>query len=246
MGATVYDRIGVGYAAHRRPDPRIAATLLVALGDFRTVVDVGAGAGSYEPRTKQVVAVEPSPVMIAQRRPESASVVRARAESLPFADRRFDAGMAVLSVHHWSDPKAGLGELARVSRRQVVLGFDPDVHRRFWLFDYLPEAAARADGPAVSEVAEALGADRVEVVPVPHDCVDGFCWAYWCRPRAYLDAGVRSAISCLARCDASTLQPGLDRLAADIESGEWERRYGHLEELEAIDGGYRLVVGGPS
>jgi len=240
-----YDRIGRGYDRHRRADPRIAARIAAALGGASSIVDVGAGAGSYEPAGRAVVAVEPSRLMIAQRPPDAAPGVRGIAEALLFRDGAFDAAMALLTVHHWADFRHGLREMQRVARRVVVLTWDPDVTwSAFWFVrDYLPEVrVAERDLPTMRHVCDALGNASVEVVPVPHDCTDGFFAAYWRRPDAYLDAGVRAAISALARLGEPAVQPVVEQLAADLRSGEWERRYGHLRTLEEIDLGYRLVV----
>jgi SAM-dependent methyltransferase len=242
-----YDEIGRDYAVHRRADPRILARLLDAVGDARTVLDVGSGTGSYEPSGRSVVAVEPSMVMISQRARNGAPAVGGRAEALPFADDSFDAAIAVLTVHHWSDPRQGLAEMCRVAHRRVVLTFDVAVHNDFWLLrEYLPAAAAleSARGCSVESVAAEIGASRVEIVPVPHDCVDGFGWAYWRRPDRYLDQRVRSCISMLAALDERDLSPGLARLAADLGSGAWHARHRDLLELDEIDGGFRLVIAG--
>jgi SAM-dependent methyltransferase len=240
MGA-VYDRIGVGYAELRRPDPRIAAQLLAALGDARTVLNVGAGAGSYEP--PGAVAVEPARVMIDQRSDRHRSV-QARAEQLPFTDGAFDASLAVLTTHHWSDGPAGLAEMARVSRRQVVMTWDHDAFADFWLVrDYLPEiVAGEADLPSMAAVTAAWPEAQVLAVPVPWDCTDGFLAAYWRRPEAYLRPVVRSAISSFAWLPGEVVDAALARLAADLESGEWARRNADLLELEELDCSYRLVV----
>jgi len=243
--AAVYDTIGRGYARQRRPDPRIAAHLTAALGGARLVVNVGAGAGSYEPHDRRVVAVGPSAVMLAQRPPGAAPAVRARAEALPFPDRAFDAAMAVLTLHHWADRAGGLAECARVARERVVLlTWDPAADA-FWLLrEYLP-AFAEADRrqfPPMAGYGEAFGPGaRVEVaaVPVPRDCIDGFLGAYWARPAAYLDPAVRAGISSFARPGA---EPGLERLRADLASGAWHARHGHLLAADAQDLGYRLVV----
>lgn len=243
--APAYDRIGRLYARHRRSDPRIAAPILAALGGAASVVDVGAGTGSYEPAGATVVAVEPSAVMVAQRGPGSAPALRAVAGALPFADATFDAAMAVLTVHHWPDPEAGLAELCRVARRVVVLTFDPAVHFSYWLVrEYLPEIGAlpSAAVPSIGRVAEALGADRVETVPVPADCVDGFNWAYWRRPAAYLDPEVRACISGLAQLPAALVAERMSRLARDLADGTWDARHADLRHLDAVDGGFRLVV----
>ena len=245
--AAVYDTIGRGYARQRRPDPRIAGQLTASLGDARLVLNVGAGAGSYEPTDRRVVAVEPSAVMLAQRAAGAAPAVRARAEALPFADRSFDAVMAVLTIHHWSDRARGLAECARVARRRVVLlTWDPEADA-FWLVrDYLPAfiETDRKQFPRVAAYDGAFGAGaRVEVttVPVPRDCADGFFGAYWARPAAYLDPAVRAGISSFARQSAET-DAGLARLRADLASGAWHARHGHLLAADALDLGYRLVV----
>jgi len=241
----VYDAIGVNYATTRRPDPRIGARLRASLGDARSVVNVGAGAGSYEPR-RTVLAIEPSAVMIGQRPGGSAPVVRAMAEALPIADDAADAVMAVLTVHHWTDLEAGIAELRRVARRRVVvLTWDQREFRKFWLLnDYLPAATAFDDARAVpvERLAALLGGARVEPVPVPHDCTDGFAAAYWRRPHAYLDPTVRAGISLLAQTPEALLRPGLDRLAADLESGRWHRHHRDLLLRKDIDAGYRLLT----
>jgi SAM-dependent methyltransferase len=241
----LYDTIGQGYRRYRRPDPRIAAAIKRALGDAVSVTNVGAGAGSYEPRDRKVVAVEPSLTMIRQRAQGAAPVVRAVASALPFRDACFDAALAILTLHHWSDRAHGLAELARAARRRVVIlthTWDPAASG-FWLVDdYFPEilASDRLIFPTLDELRRALGRLAVFDVPIPRDCSDGFLGAYWARPEAYLDAGVRGAISGFAKlADAG---PGLARLRADLASGVWERRYGALRTREQLDLGYRLVV----
>ena len=241
--STLYDDIGRGYARHRQPDPRLAARIDAALGNARTVVNVGAGAGSYEPADRDVTAVEPSATMIAQRPPGAAPTVQARAEALPFEDGAFDAALAVLTVHHWGDWRRGVTEMRRVAGRVVVLTWDP-AFEGFWLTrDYLPEvlAADRRDFPPIGALAEALGGADVQTVPVPHDCVDGFGSAYWRQPEAYLDPAVRAATSMFARA-GSELQSGLKRLEADLASGAWNARYGHVLALDEADLGFRLVT----
>ena len=238
----LYDRIGEGYTATRREDPAIAAAIHAALGDARTVVNVGAGAGSYEPRDREVLAVEPSPVMLAQRPAGAAPAVQASAEALPFADGEFDAAMAVLSDHHWPDRAAGLRELKRVARRVVV--FQCDVgpgFTDFWLVrDYLTTFRPRS--MSIAELADVLGAHRVEPVPIPHDCRDGFLSAYWRRPHAYLDPRVRDGISVFRLLPPADVERAIARLRADLESGEWERRNAAILDRDAMDYGYRLVV----
>jgi SAM-dependent methyltransferase len=236
-----YDRIGQGYAGRRRPDPRIAAQIEAALGEAGTVLNVGAGAGSYEPAGCAVTALEPAWTMIAQRPAEAAPAVCGRAEALPFADDAFDAVMAVLTVHHWADQAAGLSELRRVSRGPVViLTFDP-AFRGFWLTDYLPGLIAldEAQMPDMAAYEAALGSVAITPVAVPHDCVDGFLCAYWRRPEMYLQAEVRRASSSFWAL--GDIAPALDQLRRDLEDGRWDRRYGALRHLDALDCGYRLV-----
>ncbi|MCA3719868.1 methyltransferase domain-containing protein [Phenylobacterium sp.] len=239
----LYDRIGDGYAGLRRADPRIAAKLVAALGPPAPLLNVGAGTGNYEPADRWVVAVEPSVEMIRQRTARAAPAVRAVAQALPFADGAFEAGLAVLTVHHWPDPIAGLRELRRVVRgRIVILTFDPAA--RPWLTDYIPGLAAldEARMPALDVYEAALGPVRITPLAIPHDCTDGFLYTYWRRPEAYLDARIRSGSSSF-RALADT-GAGLERLRADLESGEWDRRYGGLRGLETYEAGYRLIVSG--
>jgi SAM-dependent methyltransferase len=238
----LYDTIGVDYAALRRPDPRLAAQIDAALGSATTILNVGAGSGSYEPPGRVITAVEPSAQMIRQRPPSAATVIQASAEDLPFEDRAFDAAMAVLTVHHWQDPVRGLREMRRVTRGPlVILTYDP-AFRGFWLADYVPALVALDDErmPPLSLYAEALGPVEITPAPIPHDCVDGFLCAYWRRPAAYLDPRIRAAMSSFwAVGDVS--EP-MAQLAHDLESGEWHRRYGASLAVDSCDLGYRLVV----
>jgi SAM-dependent methyltransferase len=242
--AARYDAIGRTYTATRATDPRIADRIWAALRDARTVVNVGAGTGNYEPPDRDVTAVEPSAVMIAQRPSGAAPAVRATAEDLPFADAAFDAAMAVLTLHHWTDWRAGCAELRRVARdRVVVLSWDPTYRGHMWLSaEYFETLSWQdvVDFPSLADQAAALQAD-VEVVPIPWDCRDGFFSAFWRRPEAYLDPAVRAGISTMARREAE-LAEGLARLRADIESGEWARRHADLLDLEEMDLGYRMLV----
>lgn len=235
-----YDTIGTHYAQLRIPDPRIAASIHTALGKAQTVLNVGAGTGSYEPTDRQVTAVEPSVEMIRQRSSLAARVLQASAEELPFDDDAFDASMAVLTVHHWSDKAAGLREMRRVTRGPVVLlTFDPD--HRPWLTDYLPELTAldAVQAPAMSDYTRWLGAVKISPVLVPHDCSDGFLYAYWRRPAAYLDPRIRVGSSSFSVIDG---RAGLEKLRQDLETGAWERRYAQILAQDAYDAGYRLVV----
>jgi SAM-dependent methyltransferase len=240
-----YDAIGVGYARTRRADPRIAARIARALGDAASVLNVGAGTGSYEPRDRRVVAVEPSTTMIRQRPAGSAPAVRAAAEHLPLADGAFDAALAILTLHHWTDPGRGLAEIRRVARGRVVLfTWDQPIWESFWLIrEYFPAVEIdRQRAVALADIASALGGCRSEVVPIPHDCVDGFQGAFWRRPEAYLDPRVRAGISTFARMDVDTVDEAVGRLAADLESGAWAERHRDLAERDELDLGYRLVV----
>lgn len=241
----IYDSIGAAYSYTRRPDPRIAVKIHEALGDAATVINVGAGTGSYEP-PQTMVAVEPSSVMIAQRPAGSARALQASAESIPLADDSADAVMALLTVHHWTDLETGIGELLRIARRRVVIfTWDQVVFRRFWLVDeYLPEAAVFDDtrAVAVDRLAALLGGAHIETVPIPHDCTDGFGAAFWRRPEAYLDPQVRAGISMLAQTGEEVLRPGLARLSDDLSSGLWHERHADLLDRETLDVGYRLFV----
>jgi SAM-dependent methyltransferase len=235
-----YDRIGLGYAERRRPDPRLAADIHDALGDVESIVNVGAGTGSYEPTDRYLVAVDPSITMIRQRQESAAPAVRACAEALPFVDRAFDASMAILTIHHWSNWRTGLRELFRVSRRRVVLfTWDPSSESS-WLDEYFPSllAADRLRFPSLPAVREILGEVEVSPVRIPHDCTDGFMGAFWRRPSAYLDPNVRGAISSLATAETSA---SLAHLADDLQTGTWEQRHGHLLTYGDLDLGYRLV-----
>ena len=241
----LYDSIGRNYVGFRRPDQRIAAAIDAALGDAASVVNIGAGAGSYEPRGRTVIAVEPSDVMIRQRAPGAAPCLQESAEALPLETASVDAAMAVLSIHHWTDLARGLGEMARVARkRAVLLTWVPDA-APFWLTeDYFPEILAHdrkifpSAAALIAMLEQMIGRAHIAPVPIPHDCTDGFLCAYWRRPESYLDAEVRSAMSSFARIDA---EAGLARLYADLSSGRWAKRNRHLLALDTLDLGYRLV-----
>src|SRR5213594_794995 len=243
--AQLYDTIGTTYTVTRRTEPRIAARIWAALGDARTVLNVGAGTGSYEPPGRDVTAVEPSALMRAQRPPGAAPCVAAVAERLPFEDQSFDAAMAFATVHHWQDPIAGLREMRRVARRVVVFTFDSNATgwRRFWLIrDYLPEVADGTVGrPSLTEQARAIGF-RMEPVLIPWDCADGFFEAYWRRPEAYLDDHVRRGISVWATVGPDAEQRAVRSLRDDLVSGRWVERNRDLVALEAAELGLRLLV----
>src|SRR4029079_11266833 len=238
-----YDSIGLNYAELRKPDPRIARIIERALGSAQTVLNVGAGTGSYEPADRSVTAVEPSREMIRKRGPAAAQAIQASADDLPFDDKSFDASMAILTIHHWPDKAAGLREMRRVTRGRIVLLTHDPAHRP-WLTDYLPELAALDEKqmPTISDYQRWRAFAQITPVWVPHDCSDGFLYAYWRRPAAYLDPYVRSGSSSFWAIGSA--EAGLQRLRRDLESGEWERRYGELLALDAYDAGYRLVVAG--
>lgn len=242
MVRAVYDAIGDGYARRRRPDPRIAALIAAALGTARAVINVGAGTGSYEPRDRDLLAVEPSALMIGQRPPDAAPCARASAEALPVNDGAFDAAMAVLTIHHWRDWRLGLREMRRAARARIVLLTFDAITSDFWLTrDYFPEIAAhdRLIMPPLDALIEELGPCETSPVPVPHDCLDGFLGAYWRRPEVYLDPIARRSMSSFARIDA---EAGLRRLERDLADGAWRARNAHLPALPSLDVGYRLLT----
>jgi SAM-dependent methyltransferase len=240
-----YEEHGRTYARHRRSDPRIAARIHAALGDSRTVLNVGAGAGSYEPDDRWVLAVEPSATMRAQRRRDAVPAIDARAEALPFDDDTFDAAMACVTIHHWEPPELGLAELRRVARGPVVVfTFDLD-HLPAWQQQFLADGLAieRPRFPAIDDVAAALGGrSRVERVPTPGDCVDGFFEAFWRRPEGLLDPSVRSAQSMWAMLEPGVEDSIVARLGASLQSGEWDAEHGHLRQQDSYDGALRLVI----
>ncbi len=243
--AQLYDTIGATYTATRRTEPRIAARIWAALGEADTILNVGAGTGSYEPQDRHVLAVEPSALMRSHRLPDAAPCLAAAAEHLPFADQSFDAAMAVCTLHHWQDPMAGLREMRRVARRVVVFLFDTSDPGQFWLTrDYVPEfAALRACKVLASlpDLAGAIGA-RTEPVPIPWDCADGFFEAYWRRPEAYLDEKVRRGISVWDAVGPDAEQRAVHDLRDDLDSGRWAERNRAIIDLDAAELGARLLI----
>ncbi len=243
-----YDRIGTGYALTRREDPHISSAIRSALGDARSVVNVGAGAGSYEPDDRYVIAVEPSDVMAAQRPSTIPPALRASAADLPLRDNGADAAMAVLTIHHWDDElERGILELRRVARETVViLTYDPLVSGEMWLMsDYLPEVAEldRRIFPAPELLARWLGSrTRIDVVPIRRDTPDWMLGSFWAHPERVLDERARNATSGFARMDPSVVRRVVGDVRRDLESGAWDERYGHLRKLDAFDAGLRLVV----
>jgi SAM-dependent methyltransferase len=244
-----YDKHGVGYAGRRRADPRFAERIAAALGDARTVLNVGAGAGSYEPEDRWVLAVEPSATMRAQRPRDAAPCLAGAAESLPLDDGSVDAAMACVTIHHWADRAAGLAELRRVSRGPVVV-FTFELNDLVaWQLDYFEEAIA-IEQPRfglVEEVAAEFGGEvRIERMPTPADCTDGFFEAFWNRPEAMLDPAVRGSQSIWELLEPGAEERIFDRLAADLESGAWDAEHGALREMPSYEGALRLVIAEPS
>ncbi len=248
-GDANYGVIGSGYTRYRQPDPHIAEFIRAALGDARTVLNVGAGAGSYEPVDRQITAVEPSASMRAQRPAHLPTAIDGTAEQLPFADRSFDAAMATFTVHQWSDLRQGLGEMRRVARGPVlVLSCDPDLLERSWLHAYAPEmiAVEARRYPAMDTIAAALGGNvEIKAVPIPLNCVDGFGEAYYGRPERMLDPAARLANSAWSFVDASVGERFVAELGRDLADGSWDRRYGALRTQPFFEGSLRLVIARP-
>jgi SAM-dependent methyltransferase len=244
-----YEQHGRTYGRHRRADPRIAARIHAALGDARTVLNVGAGTGSYEPTDRWVLAVEPSPTMRAQRPADAAPALAARAEALPLDDDAVDGAMACVTIHHWEPAAAGLAELRRVARGPVVIfTFELD-HLPAWQLDYLREGVAKEQPryPAIADIAATLGGrTRVERIPTPGDCTDGFFEAFWRRPEMLLDPDIRGAQSVWALLEPGQEQRIVERLAGALQSGAWDAAHGHLRARDSLDGALRLVVSEPA
>jgi SAM-dependent methyltransferase len=242
-----YDRIGTNYATFRQPEPTWVVEIDDVLGSAERVLNVGAGTGNYEPSDRVVLALEPSPVMLGQRRAGAAPAVQGVAEHLPFPDDSFDVALAVLTVHHWSDRVAGVRELRRVANRQIVVAYEPLVSTTIWLLDYFPElvnSPTEVDPPTPETLSEVLDVREVRTLWVPTDSRGGFLAAYWNRPERYLDPAAQEAISLFALMEPAARAAGVGRLAADLESGAWHERYGELLTQERADYGYRLVSAG--
>lgn len=249
MGDFDYEANGQHYSTIRRADPRIAAYVHAALGDARTVLNVGAGAGSYEPTDREVTAVEPSASMRSQRPAHLVPAIDAVAEELPFADNSFDAAMATLTVHHWPDTDRGLREMRRVSRGPVVvLTFDGDLVNTLWLNDYTPELfqAESRRYPAIDHIRDVLGGtSTVTAIPIPVDCTDGFTEAYYARPEAFLDPAVRASQSAWGFVDEADIDRGIEKLKNDLDEGEWHRKYGAIAAQPTFTGAVRLITALP-
>ncbi|MCA9520991.1 MAG: class I SAM-dependent methyltransferase [Myxococcales bacterium] len=247
MSHARYDQIGEGYAAYRRPDPEIQRRIDVALAGAKSVVNVGAGTGSYEPEERYVIAIEPSDVMAAQRPPERAPAIRAFADDLPLRDQSVDAAMSVLSLHHWDDARrSGVEEMRRVARGAVVIvTYDPRVSAKVWLLaDYLPEVAALdfATFPLPETLVDWLGGATIEPIPLAATTPDWMLGSFWAHPERVLDAGARNATSGFARQPESVVRRVVDSVRRDLGDGSWDARYGYLRQLERFDVGLRLIV----
>jgi ubiquinone/menaquinone biosynthesis C-methylase UbiE len=243
--APAYDRVGLNYAEHRRADPRIAERIWAALGDASSVVNVGAGSGSYEPDDREVLAIEPSPVMIGQRPAGAAPAIEGVAEALPLEDKSVDAAMGTLTIHHWDDLGAGLAEMRRVARRRIVLfTIDAERNSEIWtLSEYFP-AAARAERekmPSMEALEALMPTATIEAVPAPSRCRDEFTSALWDRPELFLEPGILRASSLWHSLPAAEIERGRERLRSDLEGGRWDEKHGHLRTLPELDIGLRLV-----
>lgn len=248
-GDANYGVIGTGYTRYRQPDPHIAEFIRQALGDAATVLNVGAGAGSYEPVDREVTAVEPSSSMRAQRPAHLPVAIDGTAESLPFPDQAFDAAMATFTVHQWSNLERGLSEMRRVTRDPVlILSCDPDLLERSWLHAYAPEmiSVEARRYPSMAAIVKGLGGNaEVKAVPIPLNCVDGFGEAYYGRPERMLDPGARLANSAWSFVDPSVGERFVAELGRDLADGSWDRRYGELRTQPFFEGSLRLIIARP-
>jgi len=245
-GDVNYEVHGIGYAQHRRTDPRIASRVHEALGSAKTILNVGAGAGSYEPLDRHVIAIEPSAAMRAQRPPHLVPALHGFAESLPLDDQSVDASMAMVTIHQWSNLQAGIGELIRLTRGPIViLTFDGDALDRFWLADYAPELieAERRRYPKMDDLCRLLGGSTsVEAIQVPIDCVDGFTEAFYARPEKFLEESVRRSQSAWTFVDESAHLRIVEKLRSDLSDGTWDKKYGHWKTKPYFEGSLRLIV----
>ncbi len=245
MSRAAYDKLGVNYSDLRRADPRIEAKVWAALGDARSVVNVGAGTGSYEPLDREVIAVEPSSLMIAKRPEDAAPALPGVAEALPLEDGSVDAAMAIFTIHHWSDLDAGLTEMRRVARKRIVLlTIDATKNAEIWtLAEYFPEAMVLEEEvmPSIASLQVSLPEARIETVPMPSRCRDEFTSALWDRPELFLEPATLRASSLWHRLDPEVIERGQESLRADLESGRWDEKHGHLRTLPELDIGTRLI-----
>ena len=242
-----YDKHGQKYSRQRKTDPRIANYIHNALGNSKTVINIGAGAGSYEPEDRYVVAIEPSSTMRNQRLANGKiPAINAKADSLPFDDETFDSAMAIVTVHHWPDIEKGLKEIRRVTRNQIVImTFDPEALDDFWNVNYFPELIEieRRRYPTIDRLQKALGENsEVIKIPIPLDCIDGFQEAYYGRPEAFLEKEVRMAQSAWGFLSSELESRYISNLNDDLLSGEWDKRYGQYRTQPTFTGTLRLIV----
>lgn len=246
MSGAAYDEIGVNYSDFRRADPRIEARVWAALGDARSVANIGAGTGSYEPRDREVIAIEPSSLMIAKRPAGAAPALQGVAEALPLDEQSVDAAMAIFTIHHWSDLGAGLTEMRRVARQRIVLlTIDATKNAEIWtLAEYFPEAMALEEEvmPSIASLESRLPGATIETVPMPSRCRDEFTSALWDRPELFLEPATLRASSLWHRLSPEVIERGQERLRADLESGRWDKAHGHLRTLSELDIGLRLIT----
>jgi SAM-dependent methyltransferase len=242
-----YNKSGQKYSGHRQTDPRIAEYVFKGLADAKTILNVGAGPGSYEPANKYVVAVEPSIIMRAQRiQNGKIPAINAKADNLPFDDNSFDASMAMITVHHWPDMNKGLKELRRVAKKQVlIMTFDPGELDNFWNVNYFPELieVEKARYPTIEFIKNSLGGNcEVIPIPIPLDCVDGFQEAFYGRPEAFLEKEVRLAQSAWGFLPEAVEEKSVQSLEDDLKSGEWDKKYGHFRTQSAFTCALRLII----
>ena len=241
-----YDGKDHNYSEIRKADPRIGLYIRRSLRGCDTVLNVGAGTGSYEPENRYVIAVEPSSVMRAKRLAlGKMPALNAKADDLPFDDNSFDAVMAVLTIHHWPDLKSGLLEIKRVARKKLsILTYDPDMLDVFWNVHYFPQLIEieRSRYPKLDQIAAYLGAElTITNIKIPLDCSDGFQEAFYGRPEAFLQEDVRKAQSAWGFLDKETENLYVKKLADDLSSGEWDRLFGHHRTMPEFKGAFRML-----
>ena len=241
-----YDSKNHNYSDIRKADPRIGAYVRKSLNDSNTILNVGAGTGSYEPDDKFVIAVEPSSVMRAKRLTLGKNpAVNAKADDLPFDDRSFDAVMAILTIHHWPDLRSGLLEVKRVAKKKIaILTYDPEMLDIFWNARYFPRLIEieRSRYPKLEQISAYLGEEiTITNIKIPLNCTDGFQEAFYGRPEAFLREEVRNAQSAWGFLDKGLEIEYVKRLSDDLASGEWDRLYGYHRTLPEFEGAFRLL-----
>lgn len=245
-----YDKFGQHYSGQRQTEPEIAKYIHEALGDAKTILNIGAGAGSYEPEDRYVIAVEPSITMRAQRmRYHKVPAINATADVLPFDEGVFDAATAFLTIHHWPDIARGLREIRRVTRGPIIImTYDRDDLDVFWNADYFSEVVEveRQRYPDMQWLCDQLGNNcEIQKIPIPLNCVDGFQEAFYGRPEAFISKEVRAAMSAWGFIPAEQQEVMVNRLKNALSSGEWDEKYGHLRKQPFFTGALRLVIAKP-